>query len=270
MINFFRKIRKKLADDNPTSAKASAGMKTGKYLKYAVGEIILVVIGILIALQINNWNENRKATNEEVKILNALHSDFKVSKDRIEETIKIQSKVLNYSQILIRIHERQNKSEYQYFDTHLDSLSNLIGYGTAWYRAEPVTGAYNSLISAGKIDLIKNKDLRQLLAQFIADFESGFEDHETSLQLLAKLNNETDHFILKIADNKTRKNDNYNSRKNDSLKIAESFFKNDSYFGNLFLKSNDEGHRLERQKHMLEQVNSILNIIKQELGNKLS
>ncbi|MGB5479757.1 MAG: DUF6090 family protein, partial [Eudoraea sp.] len=78
MIHFFRRIRRKLAADNPTSAKASAGMKTGKYLKYAVGEIILVVIGILIALQINNWNENRKATNEEVKILNALHSDFKV------------------------------------------------------------------------------------------------------------------------------------------------------------------------------------------------
>ena len=46
MINFFRRIRKKLADDNPTSAKASAGMKTGKYLSYAIGEIVLVMIGI--------------------------------------------------------------------------------------------------------------------------------------------------------------------------------------------------------------------------------
>ena len=58
MIGFFRKIRKKLADDNPTSAKASDGIKTGKYLKYVIGEILLVVIGILIALQINNRNEN--------------------------------------------------------------------------------------------------------------------------------------------------------------------------------------------------------------------
>jgi hypothetical protein len=260
MIPLFRRTRKKMAEDN----------KPLKYARYAIGEIVLVVIGILIALQINNWNENRKAANEEVKILNALRADFKVSKERIVETIKIQSKVLNYSQILIRIHERQNKSEYQYFDTHLDSLSNLIGYGTSWYRAEPVTGAYNSLISAGKIDLIKNKDLRQLLAQFIADFESGFEDQETSMQFLAKLNNETEHFILKIVDNKSRKHYNFNSRKNDSLQIAESFFKNDSYFGNLFLKTNDERHRLERQKQMLEQVNSILNIIEQELGNKLS
>ena len=50
MIKFFRKIRFSLLSEN----------KTSKYFKYAFGEIILVVIGILIALQINNWNENRK------------------------------------------------------------------------------------------------------------------------------------------------------------------------------------------------------------------
>ena len=49
MIHFFRKTRKKLADEN----------KPLKYMRYAIGEIVLVVIGILIALQINNWNEER-------------------------------------------------------------------------------------------------------------------------------------------------------------------------------------------------------------------
>ena len=50
--------------------------KTGKYFKYAIGEIILVVIGILIALQINNWNENRKQTALEIKHLKELKSDI--------------------------------------------------------------------------------------------------------------------------------------------------------------------------------------------------
>ena len=54
MIKFFRKIRYNLMEQN----------KTGKYLKYAIGEIILVVIGILIALSINNWNESRKLQEE--------------------------------------------------------------------------------------------------------------------------------------------------------------------------------------------------------------
>ena len=59
MINFFRKIRKKLADDN----------KPLKYVHYAIGEIVLVVIGISIALQINNWNEERKLAIVEIDIL---------------------------------------------------------------------------------------------------------------------------------------------------------------------------------------------------------
>ncbi|MFD2727131.1 DUF6090 family protein [Hyunsoonleella rubra] len=258
MIKFFRKIRQSLLMEN----------KTGKYFKYAIGEIILVVIGILIALQINNWNEKRKASNEEIKILKALEADFKVSKQRIEETIKIQSRVMDYSQILINIHENRNQNQFQYFDTHLDSLNNLIAYGISWYRAEPITGAYNSLTNSGKIDLIKNEELRHLLAQFIADFDSGFEDQESAMLLLDKLNDDTNHFILKIADNKFRKRFNYNLRKIDSIKIAESFFTNDSFFGNLYLKSVLEYNRILRQKQLLEQSKSILKIINDELENK--
>ncbi len=62
MLHFFRKIRWRLAQDN----------QFFKYSKYAIGEIVLVVIGILIALQINNWNEERKERKQERKILNEL------------------------------------------------------------------------------------------------------------------------------------------------------------------------------------------------------
>jgi hypothetical protein len=55
MIKFFRKIRQNLLSEG----------KTGKYFKYAIGEIVLVVFGILIALSINNWNENKKERKEE-------------------------------------------------------------------------------------------------------------------------------------------------------------------------------------------------------------
>ena len=59
MIPFFRKIRKKMADDN----------KPLKYMRYAIGEIVLVVIGILIALQINTWNEERKNITKYIVML---------------------------------------------------------------------------------------------------------------------------------------------------------------------------------------------------------
>jgi len=64
MIKFFRKIRQNLLIEN----------KTGKYFKYAIGEILLVVIGILIALQINNWNEQSKAKKSaEIQLLSLIH-----------------------------------------------------------------------------------------------------------------------------------------------------------------------------------------------------
>ena len=66
MIKFFRKIRYDLMEKN----------KTGKYFKYAIGEIILVVIGILIALSLNNWNENRKKTDVEKGVLTNIYKDL--------------------------------------------------------------------------------------------------------------------------------------------------------------------------------------------------
>ena len=69
MIKFFRKIRQNLPIEN----------KTRKYLKYAIGEIVLVVIGILIALSINNWNEDRKAWKIENQISNSLAEDFNLN-----------------------------------------------------------------------------------------------------------------------------------------------------------------------------------------------
>ncbi len=80
MIKFFRKIRQNLLSES----------KTGKYLKYAIGEIVLVVIGILIALSINNWNENKKNVNQARKHLETiklnLEDDIKQAENLLAET----------------------------------------------------------------------------------------------------------------------------------------------------------------------------------------
>jgi len=97
MIKFFRNIRQSLIMEN----------KTSKYLKYAIGEIVLVVIGILIALQINNWNQNRINKDYELKMLRELVEDLKLDTtfmnvqfkriERFEESVNL---VLNDPQNL--------------------------------------------------------------------------------------------------------------------------------------------------------------------------
>ena len=81
MIKFFRKIRFDLMEKNPPAGVAG---KTGKYLKYAIGEIVLVVIGIMIALQINNWNENRLINKTVESYMNNLIKELENEQDVLD------------------------------------------------------------------------------------------------------------------------------------------------------------------------------------------
>ena len=82
MIKFFRHIRQRLLSEN----------KFSKYLLYAIGEIVLVVIGILIALQINNWNEERKEFRKSKALLEEFRRDL--ARDTAESNLVVHS-ILN-------------------------------------------------------------------------------------------------------------------------------------------------------------------------------
>jgi len=91
MIKFFRHIRKRLLSEN----------KTGNYFKYAIGEIILVVIGILIALQINNWNEERKLQNEINTYLNQKLENLKEDQLRLIEIKEVRKEKAEKSRYVL-------------------------------------------------------------------------------------------------------------------------------------------------------------------------
>jgi hypothetical protein len=91
MIKFFRKIRYDLMEKN----------KTRKYLKYAIGEIILVMVGILLALQVNNWNQQRIAAQKEQLLLEALHDEFLENKAQFENVIATHERALKSTQYVI-------------------------------------------------------------------------------------------------------------------------------------------------------------------------
>jgi hypothetical protein len=97
MIKFFRKIRYDIMAKN----------KTGKYFKYAIGEIILVVIGILIALQINNWNEKHQAQNKMVSNFQNLIEDLKSNKLQLLNLIERRNEVADGAGFLIDNYENQ-------------------------------------------------------------------------------------------------------------------------------------------------------------------
>ena len=140
MINFFRKIRKNLADDN----------KPLKYMRYAVGEIVLVVIGILFALQINNWNEERKERLLETKILKEIVSNLNIDLIGIRDDIAIMDSVnLACHDIILFMETDSTPSESIYYNAP-KIRENL--------HFDPNKSGYSLLISKG-VEIILNDSL---------------------------------------------------------------------------------------------------------------
>lgn len=146
MINFFRKTRKKLADDN----------KPVKYMRYAIGEIALVVIGILIALSINNWNETQKYNKEETTILENLYENLKQAKSQSTDYIhsEEQLKELLISALGISSNRKQNDTV---------SFSDIDFYDLVWDLPSqvPVLNTYSDIKSTNKLSIIKNREIRE-------------------------------------------------------------------------------------------------------------
>jgi Family of unknown function (DUF6090) len=145
MIKFFRKIRYDLMEKN----------KTGKYLKYAIGEIILVVIGILIALSINNWNEESKSKDFEIKMLseirNSLNQDLTFFTNHLSGRNEQLAKCIsNFEKAII-----SNSFSKASLDSNFKCLN--IGFQIQYSR-----GPYDALKATG-LDKITNDSLRNKL-----------------------------------------------------------------------------------------------------------
>jgi hypothetical protein len=151
MIPIFRKIRKKMADDN----------KPMKYIRYAIGEIVLVVIGILIALQINNWNEERtqkKILNDILQsIANGVESDLRelnlLSAARANITVKIDSIYKKYGSTG---QTSLNIEEASYVNFAFTNILNTVHLNTS-------KGAYESLKNSIYFGKIQGTNLALLL-----------------------------------------------------------------------------------------------------------
>tara|TARA_R110000744_G_scaffold292060_1_gene402623 strand:+ start:158 stop:961 length:804 start_codon:yes stop_codon:yes gene_type:complete len=150
MIKFFRKIRQKLLTENNFS----------KYLLYAIGEIVLVMIGILLALQVNNWNQNNQNKKQEKQILTQLLEEYKNNLDQLNSKIFIRDEIITSSIKLL---------DYSNLDSELvtnDSLNRYLSRTITRPTFDPELSVSNDLTSSGKLYLLANTELRKKVSAF--------------------------------------------------------------------------------------------------------
>tara|TARA_R110002074_G_scaffold231282_2_gene402869 strand:- start:4200 stop:4949 length:750 start_codon:yes stop_codon:yes gene_type:complete len=159
MIKFFRKIRQNLLMEN----------KTSKYFKYAIGEIILVVIGILIALQINNWNENKKQEITTKNYLEALKIELVGNSKKMELISKRARRDLK---IAVKLLKDLNNESVR-IDNEYMNHTGLIPI----FKYELGNSVLLDIVSSGALDNLPNKDLkRKILSvnQIYQGYDKGY------------------------------------------------------------------------------------------------
>ena len=147
MIKFFRKIRQNLLSEG----------KTGKYFKYAIGEIILVVIGILIALSINNWNENRKEYNALKTLTENLNNEFQKNLEELDTDLTRVKNSITATNTLLSYTGSKN---IEVDNTIIDSLIYYAVSNPTW---NPSSYVLNDIKNSGKLSTLKNENLKLLL-----------------------------------------------------------------------------------------------------------
>jgi hypothetical protein len=240
MFTFLRKIRLQLLTEN----------KTGRYLKYAIGEILLVVIGILLALQINTWNEDRKSSAREMKLLAELRTNLQINVQNLENDI--ESQVKSAATIDYLIEHLANRRPYK------DSLKYY--FYDADYAPDVVlsASAFETLKSAG-LELIKTDSLRSAIINlFEIDYPTlmqetrRLEDQVWAVTIVPLLQR---HFRIENIDQ-------YVVNDYKALLDDKEFTNMLSFRGNL-----RKGSTVQKMK-AVDQTLEVLSLIVKELENK--
>lgn len=158
MINLLRRIRQKLIDKG----------KVKNYLLYAFGEVVLIVIGILIALQINNWNTNKSNRLIEYRLLEGIKSDL------IQDTLQVRNRFLySYKRLKNSISRFDSIISLDDDEINMEYIDSIFGRctrqrNTFW----PITGTYQSIVNNGSSNLINNDSLfKKIQNQYDKNYE---------------------------------------------------------------------------------------------------
>jgi len=238
MIPFFRKIHKQMADDN----------RPVQYMRYAVGEIVLVVIGILIALQINNWNERRKEHDTERILLISLKEDLLRNKELIENNIGGCTFISESIEILL--------SAYAENLAYNDTLNGYFHLARVFPESQLSFVAFNEIKTKGT-DIIRSTVLRKKIVDL---FEITFPDMiETTNRLEGPLRS----IQLEHQSKNFFATDTLGLIPNDGKKLMlDSHYFNIISQRNLYYK-----YFISMKGNSIEELKIVQNLIEQELSN---
>ncbi len=160
MLRFFRQIRQNLISEN----------NFRKYFLYVTGEIIIVIAGILIALQLDNWNTERQDRNEARVFMIRLKNEFQDNRDQMVQKIQMRQRALESSRELLRIVD--NRAE----NTTREQVDSLLANALPVYTFDPSQGVLNQLTSTDKLTLFRNEALNNKLSAWTSMIEDFKED----------------------------------------------------------------------------------------------
>jgi len=225
MIKFFSNVRNRLISES----------KTGKYLKYAIGEIFLVVLGILIALQVNNWNISRINSKQEVIILNDLKQEYIGKLGELNQKIYLRNIMINSSSQLLQMIQDGK------FNISRDSLDQLVGSTFLSPTFDASNSVTEELLNSGKLYIIQNRELRKHITDWNSQLEK-LDEEETNL-VNSIVNNYIPYIIKRYP---------YNT--------LATFFSNnnDEVWGQIIKNSGAESYRMQASKKNVD-LEALLN-----------
>jgi hypothetical protein len=145
--------------------------KTGRYLKYAIGEIILVVIGILIALQINNWNEDKKLRVQELKYLKNLRTDVLLELKTNDSLITYRANTAKAAARILVFETLQTPTDVIALEQNIQLVFRRINF-------IPTNNTFKELLSSGNLNSITNDSIKDYLLELEKKYASiGVAEH---------------------------------------------------------------------------------------------
>lgn len=253
MIKFFRKIRQKMLTES----------KFSKYLLYALGEIILVVVGILIAVAINNSQQNKSIQKKEQTYLKGLQEEFNTSKRKLQELLEVNKQNYLGAKTIIESISNPDRSlnEKQFSELLFHSFSSDISFNAN-------NSLLNEMVNSGSLKDITNSKLRIRLTNWASTLEDIARQEEElgnqRVKVLDMFRTETNSIRTILEQTNPNSEINFKKKKSSvsNLNLLESLeFENNIIMFYLTSKATETSH----YKPLMKELNSILTLLQTEI-----